>query len=83
MATNPTPGITVYTTTGNTYAVPGAAVPPETGVTATGELTVLASAPADSNGSQPWLAEFGSVEAVWAGDAVVQSSPAASRGGGL
>lgn len=80
MSTSPDQGITVYTTTGNTYQV-AAGVEPDATIVATGELcvTVYGDKPADGS-EPPWLGSFGNVEAVYKNGAVVPVPVSAVRG---
>lgn len=67
-------GITVITTSGNTYQVAGGAKADADPV-ATGELfaEVFGAKPGDG-GDAPWLASFGNVEAVYVSGAVTTPS---------
>lgn len=82
MSTSPDPGITVYTTTGNTYTAPGGDKA-ETAVTPTGELYAEVFGTAPDGGDAPWLGSFGSVEAVYKNGAVTAVPPTAASRGGL
>lgn len=57
-------GIKVYTTTGNTYTMPRGDSVNVNGISPTGELAITVFAPG-SDDEKPWLASFGSVEAVY------------------
>jgi hypothetical protein len=82
MTTSPQQGITVYTTTGNTYAVTSGASWNVNGIAPTGELAVSVFAPAGNEADPGLLASFGSVEAVYvSGTVAVTAQSAAPRGG--
>lgn len=71
--------VTVYTTTGNTWALAKGASA-ETALAPTGELTAdVFSTPPGSSGPS-WLGSFGSVEAVFINEEAVLIPAAASRG---
>jgi hypothetical protein len=68
-------GITVYTTTGNTYAVASGASCKTDEISPTGELAVSVYGSPGATGVGPWLASFGSVEAVYQEGAVIMTAP--------
>ncbi|HEY1705509.1 MAG TPA: hypothetical protein VGG75_37970 [Trebonia sp.] len=73
--TTPAPGITVVTSTGNTYSVPSG-LSFDGKETMTGELAVTVFA----DPAQPPVAAFGSVETVYQDGTVTLMAPLASRG---
>ena len=82
MTTSPQQGITVYTTTMNTYAVAGG-VYAETAAGPTGELTAEVFGAKDDTGNPVWLASFGNAEAVYVSGAVAMTAQSAAARGGL